>query len=135
MTDRDFYRHWTTDTVRFSDQDGTGHVNNVAVAAYVETGRLAFMREVVRLDRDQGESGILAKLTIDYLSESYWPGKVDIGSRLVRIGGKSFTVGSGLFRDGQCIATSESVLVYLKDRKSAPIAGALRERLEKLLAE
>lgn len=135
MTDADFYRHWTTDNVRFSDQDGTGHVNNVAVAAYVETGRLAFMRDIVRLNRDDGESGILAKLTIDYRSESYWPGQVDIGTRLLKIGGKSFTVGSGLFRDGQCIATSESVLVYLKNRESAPISGPLRERLEKLLAE
>src|SRR5215831_6094977 len=45
MTDtqhRAGYPHWTTVTLRYSDQDSMGHVNNVSYAAYVEAGRVAF---------------------------------------------------------------------------------------------
>ena len=37
LQDRSIYPHWCTDTVRFSDQDAAGHVNNVALCAYLET--------------------------------------------------------------------------------------------------
>ena len=36
LQDRSIYPHWCTDTVRFSDQDAAGHVNNVAICAYLE---------------------------------------------------------------------------------------------------
>ena len=46
LQDRSIYPHWCTDTVRFSDQDAAGHVNNVAICAYLETARLTFMRDM-----------------------------------------------------------------------------------------
>ena len=46
LQDRSIYPHWCTDTVRFSDQDAAGHVNNVAICAYIETARLTFMRDM-----------------------------------------------------------------------------------------
>ena len=39
LTDRASFSHWTPVSIRFSDQDPLGHVNNVALAAYVEAGR------------------------------------------------------------------------------------------------
>ena len=133
LTDRAGFGFWTTDKVRFSDQDGSGHVNNVAIAAYVETGRLDFIRQNVLPLRKAGDSMILGRLAIDYLAESHWPGEVEIGVRVLRIGSKSFSVGTGLFRDGTCIATAVQVLVNLKDGKSAPLGDGLRSRLEEML--
>ena len=36
LQDRSVYPHWCTDTVRFSDQDAAGHVNNAVHWAAVE---------------------------------------------------------------------------------------------------
>jgi len=46
LQDRSIYPHWCTDTVRFSDQDAAGHINNVALCAYLEPARLTFMRDM-----------------------------------------------------------------------------------------
>jgi hypothetical protein len=46
LQDRSIYPHWCSDTVRFCDQDAAGHVNNVAICAYMETARLTFMRDM-----------------------------------------------------------------------------------------
>lgn len=127
------YSHWATDTVRFSDQDSVGHVNNVAIATYVETGRLWFAHHVVGPDKAPGERFILARLEVDYLAESSWPGEVRIGCRILRLGNKSYTVGNGVFKDGRCIALGRSVIAHQQDGRGAPIVGTMRAKLEELL--
>ena len=127
-SDPDAYQHWATDTVRFSDQDAMGHVNNVAIAAYVESGRFAFDRVIAQPDAEF----ILVRLVIDYLAEAHYPGEVRIGTRVDRIGRTSMTLGHGLFKDGVCIATAQSVGVHLREGRSAPIEGEFRSRLEGL---
>ena len=131
-TDPAWYPHWAVDTVRFSDQDAVGHVNNVAYAAYVETGRVAF-GHALRPD-DAGSSFILARLAIDYRAEARYPGEIRVGTRLVAIGRTSFTMGHGVFKDGVCVATAQCVLVHAKDGSPAPIEGKLRAELERWLS-
>ncbi|HUF32026.1 MAG TPA: thioesterase family protein [Acidimicrobiales bacterium] len=128
------FSHWATDRVRFSDQDAVGHINNVAMAAYVETGRVAFGHDL-RVDDDPGASFILARLAIDYRAQGHYPGEVRIGTRLQRIGRTSFTVVHGVFKDERCLATAEGVLVFVRDGAPAAIDGAFRQRLESLLGD
>jgi acyl-CoA thioester hydrolase len=133
LTDPASFSHWAHDVVRFSDQDGVGHVNNVAVAAYVETGRVGFGHQLP-VDVDPASGLILARLAIDYRAEAHYPGEVRIGTRLARLGRTSFTVAHGVFVDGVCIATAEGVLVLVRDGAAAPVEGELRSHLETLLA-
>ena len=137
LTDPGLYDHWADDVVRFCDTDQAGHVNNVAIAAYVETGRLMFDRTVIEATAAglEGEAfhAILANLTVNYLAESFWPGKVRVGTRLIRIGNSSLTTAHGVFREDRCIATSTCVLVNRADGQSAPIGPVMRERLGALL--
>ena len=133
-TDPRTYPLWVKDTVRFSDQDAVGHVNNVAFAAYVETGRVAFGHEL-KVAGDPATSFILAQLVIDYRAQAHYPGEVRVGTRLVRIGRTSFTMRHGVFKDGVCIATARCVLVHSRDGASAPIEGAFRAELEGLLPD
>jgi acyl-CoA thioester hydrolase len=132
LHDPSSFDHWAADVVRFSDQDGVGHINNVAVAAYVETGRVAFGHDL-RTTFDAGAGFILARLVIDYRAQAHYPGDVRIGTRLLRVGNSSFTVGHGVFVADLCIATAEGVLVFVEDGRPAPIAGELRHKLEDLL--
>ena len=130
LTDPASFRHWVTDTVRFSDQDAVGHVNNVAVAAYVETGRVTHGHELAEALGLDGEEGfVLARLAIDYRRESYFPGEVRVGTRVLRVGTTSYAIGHGVFKDGVCIATAECVLVHRHGTTPAPIEGQLRALL------
>jgi acyl-CoA thioester hydrolase len=133
LQDRSIYPHWCTDTVRFSDQDAAGHVNNVAICAYLETARLTFMRDVGLTTTADGTRGISAGMTVSFLAESHWPGQVELGTGVMRIGTSSITVGSGVFKDGTCIAAAEMTVVRLKGKTPHAIDGTLRAKLEKYL--
>ena len=126
------YGHWVTDTVRFSDQDANGHINNVAMAAYVETGRLAFGRVMHSSGRADTDF-ILARLAIDYRAEGHYPGEIRVGTRVLRVGRTSATLGHGVFKDGVCIASAECVIVHRRDGRNAPIEGEMRARVEGLM--
>ncbi|HSF95311.1 MAG TPA: thioesterase family protein [Thermohalobaculum sp.] len=112
LTRRETYRHWTPVTIRYSDQDSMAHVNNCAFATYVEAARTAFIYELIQKGGIEGVEFILARLVIDYLRELHYPGKVEVGARLIRVGTKSITTGYGVFKDGVCYATAESVNVF-----------------------
>ena len=132
LTDAGTFRHWTPVSLRFSDQDSMGHINNVAFAAYVEQARVAFINVFLR---NWGEG--IDYINIDYHREMYFPGTVDIGVRLIRIGTKSITTGYGLFKDGTNVATAGSVNVFFdtKNGMTIPIPDNLRAILGQELAE
>ena len=136
LTDAGTFRHWTPVSLRFSDQDSMGHINNVAFAAYVEQARVAFINVFLR-NWGEGIDYILASVNIDYHREMYFPGTVDIGVRLIRIGTKSITTGYGLFKDGTNVATAGSVNVFFdtKNGMTIPIPDNLRAILGQELAE
>lgn len=135
LRDPDAYDEWVTERIRFSDTDAMGHVNNLAIAAYFESGRIAFGTNVAGSGPHEAHGFILARLEIDYHAELYFPGEVRVGTRVLRVGRTSYTVGSGVFGDvGRCVATSQSVVVMLGPDGPTPIEGDLRTRLESLEA-
>jgi acyl-CoA thioester hydrolase len=75
-------------------------------------------------------------LLVDYVQETSFPGTVDIGSRLLSIGNKSLRSGFGVFRDGQCLATSECVNVFFdpQRRESVVPPPAVRQAILKEIA-
>ena len=137
LTDAGAFRHWTPVSLRFSDQDSLGHINNVAYAAYVEQARVAFIDTFLRNRGDSGIDYILASVNIDYRREMHFPGAVDTGIRLLRIGNKSITTGYGLFKDGENVATAGSVNVFFDtgSGKTVPVPDTLRKILEDELAQ
>ena len=132
LSHMDTFAHWTPVTIRFSDQDSMGHVNNCAFAAYVELSRVIFLKALVDHEQNPGIDFILASLKIDYKRELHFPGTVMVGARVLKLGNKSVTTGYGLFKDEECVATSESVNVFieLSERKSIQIPPFIRAALE-----
>ena len=128
LDSKDSYRHLTDVTIRFSDQDPLGHVNNVAYAAYVEASRTMFVGNLIDLKIDKDIDFILVSVKIDYLKETKYPGTVRVGARVMKLGKKSFTTGFGVFLNEECVATSESVNVFfsLKTRKTIAIPEHVR---------
>ncbi len=129
LTDAGTYRHWVTEQVRFSDTDLVGHVNNVAIAAYVESGRVAFAGSLLAA-AGQRTGMTLRRVEIDYLSELHYPAELVVGSCLLAIGRTSLTVGTGVFAGERCAATARAVLVAVGPDGPVPLAAEARRVLE-----
>ena len=137
LTRAETFRHWTQVSLRFSDEDNMAHINNVAYAAYVEQARVAFIDAFLKSQGGGDIDYILAHIHIDFHNEMHFPGTVDIGARLIRLGTKSITTGYGLFKDGKNVATAGSVNVFFdtKNGKTIPLPDNLRSILGKELAD
>lgn len=131
LRDRAAFRFFEPVGIRFSDQDSMGHVNNVSWAAYVETGRIAFMIHVMEAFEEERLNFVLANLNIDYLKELHYPGVVDVGVKLTRVGNSAITTCYGAFLGETCYATATCVNVHFDPvaRVSAPIPDGLRGAL------
>jgi len=131
LTTKDNYRFWTPVTIRFSDQDPLGHVNNCAYAAYIEAARTMFLGQLLNTESEPDIDFTLASLTINYLKEMRYPGTVNVGGRVLRLGNKSITTGYGVFLGDDCVATSTGVNVFFSTTKrtSMPIPDDVRARL------
>lgn len=112
LTNRATFNHFTPVTLRFSDQDNMGHVNNVAFAAYIEAARTMLIQGLLNQFDHSDLDFILARVVIDYKRELHYPGTVDVGARLIKLGSKSLTSGYGVFLGNTCVATAESVNVF-----------------------
>lgn len=133
LTDPASFVFWTRDNVRFSDIDRYRHINNVAMATYCESGRVEFAEKLMPGSTSgEGAGWVILRLTISYLAQAHYPGYVDIGTRVDRIGSSSCTICQGLFKDEVCFATSEAVLVWLDlegGGRPTPIPDELRHRM------
>lgn len=136
LTSRASFNHWVPVTIRFSDQDSLGHVNNVAVAAFVESCRTRLIHPFLMRDKYPHINYALVHVEIDYRGEFHYPGTVDVGGRIQRVGSKSFTTAYGLFVDDRCVATAGSVNCFfdLNTRESVAPPDEIRELLEKTYA-
>jgi len=136
LRDRGVFPHWTRVTIRFADEDRMGHVNNSSYSVWFEASRVAYLETLYR----PGPSldTVLARIVIDYLRETRWPGEVEVGARLLGLGNKSVRTGYAVFRDGQCLATCECVNVFFdpatrRSRTPPPDArAAFEEELRRL---
>jgi acyl-CoA thioester hydrolase len=132
LKDRGTFRVWTRDTIRFSDLDPNNHVNNGAINTYFEDGRVRFRDEHLSHLGAKMVSGFgLVKYTIEYHAMLHFPGEVEIGTTIIRIGGSSYTLGQAVFRDELCIATAQVVTVRLSEEsgRSMPLDDAFKQAL------
>jgi acyl-CoA thioester hydrolase len=126
-TERSSYAMWTYDKLRYGDTDRQGHVNNAVYSTFFETGRVAFLYDKNLALAAPGCEFVVARLAIDFHAELFFPGIVDIGTRVLRIGRSSFTMGQGVFMGDLCAATAEIVAVQMniETRRSAALSPAM----------
>lgn len=124
------------DKIRYADTDRQGHVNNALFSTFLETGRteLLYAKEPLHAEN---ASFVIASLKLDLISEIRWPGTVEIGSAITRVGNSSFSLFQGIYQKGKLAAVAETVIVQMDDhtRKSAPLSSETKERLKQYLVE
>lgn len=131
------FKHWTRVPLRYCDQDPLGHVNNGAIPMCLEQGRVELIAPLVERFAGPDADIVLARTIIDYLAELTYPGTIEVGTRITRIGNKSLNTAHGVFMHGseRCHGTSECVLVFFDTvgRRSLAPSPALRAALEILM--
>lgn len=132
LADRANFTVWHTDTLRLADIDHQGHVNNAVHAVLYTNGRHDFIQRHLRAQLADGDALAMVKVAIEYLSEMHYPGEVECGTHVRRVGRSSIAFGQALFKDGKCAAVAEAVMVLLdaKTRRPKPLTAAAVARLE-----
>ncbi len=124
----------TYDKIRYGDTDRQGHVNNAVFSTYLESGRVEVFYRPEEPLTDTNCSFVIANLTLNFLSEITWPGRVDVGTGVSAVGRSSVTLEQTLFQGKTCTATATSVIVQINDdtRRSHPLSEAAVAYLEKM---
>ena len=118
----------------FGDVDVAGHINNVAVSRYYETGRCRWLMAITDNPKvfESGLNTIVAEYTVRFLGEIKFPDQVRVGTAIGRIGNSSFSSLQALFVDDQCVGLSDAAMVLTFDGKPRQIDGEIREKMAQL---
>ena len=124
------YRY--VEPIRYADMDRQGHVNNAVYSTFLESGRVNLFRDPTSGLDIPGVETVLARLEIDYLRELRWPGTVEIGTGVARIGRTSMVLDQAVFSDGHCAALARVVMVLMDSatRKPRPLPADVVAKLE-----
>ena len=101
--------------VRYSDTDRHGHVNNAVFSSFFETGRVEIFYNEKRHLLCPNCSFVIASIKLDYLYEITWPGEIQMGTRITKIGRSSLNIQQGLYQNGKCTVLAETVIVQVHD--------------------
>ena len=137
LSRRETFRHWIRIPIRYSDLDPIGHVNNTGLPMFFEECRLAHIYPMLEASPRKGLELVLVRTVIEYRKEIGFPETAEIGTRIGRIGSKSFLMQHGVFvSSGACVGTGECTMVVFDhaSRTSAVPPDDVREKLQAMMA-
>jgi acyl-CoA thioester hydrolase len=130
------FPHQTFDKIRYNDTDRQGHVNNANFARYYETGRVEMLIDLKRLPQLEHDQFVIVDLHIQFKQEILWPGQIDIGSKITKIGNSSIYYEQALFQNGALCSTATSVIVYVdgQQKKAKRLPDDIKTYIAKWLS-
>ncbi|MCK9916091.1 acyl-CoA thioesterase [Microbacteriaceae bacterium K1510] len=122
---------WTDVTLRPTDLDDVGHVNNVVFAALVAAGRMDFIGQRMAPHAVPGNDFWLVRIELDYVKQLFYPGVARIATSVARVGRTSITLMHEIW-GGELAARATSVLVYVDKASAAgmPLSDRLAAALK-----
>ena len=116
------------DNVRFADLDINQHVNNASYASYFETSRVMLMKDPANGLSPVGLGWVMVRLDINFRAELHWPGTIELGLGVAKIGRTSVNFDQVVFSEGRCVASARAVNVLVDQvtRKPAPLTDEIR---------
>jgi len=132
------YRHSLEIATRWMDNDVYGHVNNVVYYSYFDTVVNRYLIDAGDLDIHGGAMiGLAVESQCRFHRSLAFPDRVDACLRAGTLGRTSVRYEIGLFRQREEEPAATGYLVHVfvdrETRRPAPIAGQMREALERLL--
>ena len=134
---RDNYRHFTTITTRWSDNDVYGHVNNTIYYQWFDSAVNAVLVGAGLLDITYGDPiGLVVETGCTYFAPLSFPGDVEVGLAVDRLGGSSVTYRIGIFAAGAGAPAAQGhfthVYVGRSSRRPVPLPAEWRTTLAAL---
>jgi len=134
---REGYRWFMTIAMRWADNDAYGHVNNTVFYQWFDTAVNRWLIEAGLLDIENGDPiGLVAETGCSYFSPLSFPGDVEIGIAVDRLGSSSVTYRIGVFGAGQAEPAAQGhfthVYVGRDSRRPASLPEQWRSRLDDL---
>lgn len=132
---RSHYRHWTSISTRWHDNDVYHHVNNTIYYSWLDTAVNAWLLQAGLLDVEKGDPiGLVVETGCSYAALISFPQMVEVGLCVARIGTSSVTYHLGVFVAGAAVAAAQGHFthVYVSREQRRPVA--LPERWRSLLA-
>jgi acyl-CoA thioester hydrolase len=123
----------TFDKIRYADTDRQGHVNNAVFATFLETGRVEFLYHPDFAILDESTSFVIVALHLNLKKEIKWPGRVEIGTGILKIGNSSITIYQKLFQNNQLMADAETTIVQVDNisGQSKPLTDQAKAVLQR----
>lgn len=115
-------------TLRYSDLDPLGHLNNAVYATLFEAGRVHAADEALGPLLPGGTGFVLARIEIDFKAEGGFPGTARVETTIDRVGRASLDFGQRVLLDGAVLATARCVcvLIDLATRRPTPFPDTIR---------
>ena len=134
---RDAYGHFTRLTTRWSDNDSYGHVNNAVYYQWFDSAVNALLVGAGLLDIVHGDPiGLVVETGCTYFAPLSFPGDVEVGIAIDRLGGSSVTYRLGIFAAGATDPAAQGhfthVTVGRKSRRPVPLPDVWRKALAAL---
>ena len=134
------YPHFLTIPTRWMDNDIYGHVNNVTYYSFFDTVINEYLIRAGGLDIAGGSIiGLAVETHCQFKRPLTFPGVVEAGLRVARLGTSSARYEIGLFAQGEERAAATGYFVHVfvdrAGRRPTPIPAAIRLALEHLVVE
>ena len=136
---REAYRHFSTITTRWMDNDVYGHVNNVVYYSWFDTAVNGYLVQAGALDIERSEViGLVVETRCNYFAPLSFPQEVHAGLRVAHVGSSSVRYEVGLFAAGEPLSAAAGHFVHVyvdrATRRPAPLPQPLLQALLALRA-
>jgi acyl-CoA thioester hydrolase len=134
---RDAYRWYMTIATRWADNDAYGHVNNTVYYEWFDTAVNRWLVEAGLLDIERGDPiGLVVETGCAYFASLSFPGDVEVGITVARLGTSSVVYRIGVFGEGEAEPAAQGhfthVYVSRDGRRPTPLPNAWRTTLTTL---
>lgn len=119
--------------VRFSDVDSQGHVNHTSTVEWIGHARTCLLDPLIDIAKlGSAIDYVLVKLDVSFTGRIFWPGIVNIDSKIVNVGSKSIVTNYIVEQNNRVVAEAECVNVFFQDapENTVIIPDSLRSVLE-----
>jgi len=132
------YLHYTSLPTRWIDNDIYGHVNNALYYAFFDTVINEYLIAEGGLDITAGAVvAFAAESQCQYLRPFAFPGVIEIGLRVGKLGNSSVRYELAIFKQGEPFASATGYFVHVfvdrESQKPVPMPTAIRTALERLV--
>ena len=133
--DRSAFKVWRQFTMRWSDNDAYGHVNNTIYYQWFDSAVNLWMVEQEMLDIANGDPiALVVQTGCNYFSPMEFPQLVEVGLKVAKLGRSSIRYHIGIFGTGLVSAAAQGEFVHVvvdrSSRTPVEIPSDWRQKLE-----